>query len=141
MNFVGEQDHHDIEFNLIPLIDVILCLLIFFMVTTTFEHRSMLRVDLPEASESATEPATHGLALVIDADGRYFVDNREVIRADADALRTALEDAVGVDRQRSVLVRADARTPHQSVVTALDVLGRLGFARISIATVPVEVPR
>ena len=141
MNFVGDQESHDIEFNLIPLIDVILCLLIFFMVTTTFDQRSMLRVDLPEASESATEPAGQGLALVIDANGRYFVDSREVSRPDADSLRLAIEDIVGEDRERAVLVRADARTPHQSVVTALDVLGRLGFVRISIATVPAEASR
>lgn len=138
MNFVRAEDSDEIEFNLIPLIDVILTLLIFFMVTTTFEQRTMLRIDLPEASESATEPVSHGLIVAIDAQGRFFVDSREVLRADADSLRIAVEDHVGADREHSVVVRADARTSHQSVVMALDVLGRLGFAKIALATVPAE---
>lgn len=136
MNFLDAQDNDEIEFNLIPLIDVILTLLIFFMVTTTFDQRSMLKVDLPQASEEATEPVGEGLTLVIDAQGRYFVDTREVLRPDAANLQTAIEETVGAERGMTVIVRADANTPHQAVVTALDVLGRLGFGRVSIATVP-----
>jgi biopolymer transport protein ExbD len=136
VNFVDAQDNDEIEFNLIPLIDVILTLLIFFMVTTTFDQRSMLKVDLPEASDQATEAISQGLTVIIDARGRYFVDTREVLRPDAQSLQAAIEDHVGVERGQTVIVRADASTPHQSVVTALDVIGRLGFARVSIATVP-----
>jgi biopolymer transport protein ExbD len=136
VNFVDAQDNDEIEFNLIPLIDVILTLLIFFMVTTTFDQRSMLKVDLPEASDQATEAISQGLTVIIDARGRYFVDTREVLRPDAQSLQAAIEDHVGVERGQTVIVRADANTPHQSVVTALDVIGRLGFARVSIATVP-----
>ncbi len=136
MNFLDAQDNDEIEFNLIPLIDVILTLLIFFMVTTTFDQRSMLKVDLPQASEAATEPVGEGLVLVIDTQGRFFVDTREVLRPDATNLQAAVEDAVGAERGMTVIVRADASTPHQAVVTALDVLGRMGFGRVSIATVP-----
>jgi biopolymer transport protein ExbD len=136
VNFVDAQDNDEIEFNLIPLIDVILTLLIFFMVTTTFDQRSMLKVDLPEASDQATEAISQGLTVIIDARGRYFVDTREVLRPDAQSLQAAIEDHVGAERGQTVIVRADANTPHQSVVTALDVIGRLGFARVSIATVP-----
>lgn len=136
MNFLDAQDNDEIEFNLIPLIDVILTLLIFFMVTTTFDQRSMLKVELPEASTEATEAIGEGLTVIIDAQGRYFVDTREVLRPDAGSLQAAIEDHVGAERGQAVIVRADANTPHQSVVTALDVIGRLGFARVSIATVP-----
>ena len=138
MNFVRAENSDEIEFNLVPLIDVILTLLIFFMVTTTFEQRTMLRIDLPEASETATVPVSQGLTIAIDAQGRYFVDSREVLRADAETLRAAINEYIGDDRERSVVVRADARTPHQAVVTALDVLGRLGFRRVAVATVSVE---
>lgn len=138
MNFLAAQDADEIEFNLVPLIDVILTLLIFFMISTTFEQRALLKVELPEATETPSEAANQGLVVIIDAQGRYFVDQREVTRPDAMTLRAALEPYAGEDRERPVVVRADARTPHQSVVTALDVLGQLGFARIAIATVPAE---
>jgi biopolymer transport protein ExbD len=138
VNFTAAQDSDEIEFNLVPLIDVILTLLIFFMISTTFEQRALIRVDLPQASERPTPVANQGLTLIIDAQGRYFVDAREVLRADAGALRDALADHAGDDREQPVVVRADARTPHQAVVTALDVLGQLGFVRISLATVPAE---
>lgn len=138
MNFAAAQDSDEIEFNLIPLIDVILTLLIFFMVTTTFDQRAMLKIDLPEASQAPSQAATQGLILLIDAQGRFYVDSREVLRSDAASLREALEAYAGADREQSVIVRADARAQHQSVVTALDVLGQLGFVRISLATVPAE---
>ncbi|MDZ3824511.1 MAG: biopolymer transporter ExbD [Pseudoxanthomonas sp.] len=135
MNFTPAQDSDEIEFNLVPLIDVILTLLIFFMISTTFEQRSLLRVDLPEASAEPTPAANQGLVIVIDAEGRYFVDGREVLGGDGAALRAALESHAGDDRGQSVVVRADAASSHQSVVTALDVLGQLGFVRIALATV------
>lgn len=139
MNFLPGQDGDEIEFNLIPLIDVILTLLIFFMVTTTFDQRTMLRIDLPQASEAATEPVAHGLTVSVDAQGRFHVDAFEVLRPDAASLQAAIEDVAADDvRGQPVVVRADARAPHQAVVTALDVLGRLGFERVSIATVPAE---
>jgi biopolymer transport protein ExbD len=77
--------------------------------------------------------------VLVNADGRYFVGDREVLRTDVDSLKRTLVDVAGSDRERMVLLRADARTPHQSVVTALDALGQLGFSRVSIATAP-EAP-
>ena len=138
MNFLPGQDGDEIEFNLIPLIDVILTLLIFFMVTTTFDQRTMLRIDLPQASEAATEPVAHGMTVSVDAQGRFHVDAYEVLGNDAASLQAAIDDVAADARGQPVVVRADARAPHQAVVTALDVLGRLGFERVSIATVPAE---
>lgn len=138
MDFLAQQDADEFEFNLIPLIDVMLTLLIFFMVSTTFEQRSLLKVTLPQASESPVQTANLGLAVIIDAQGRYFVDQREVARPDAASLRAALAPHASGDRNQQVVLRADARTPHQSVTTAMDVLGQLGFTRIAIATVPIE---
>ena len=80
MNFTGAQDSDEIEFNLVPLIDVILTLLIFFMISTTFDQRALIKIDLPQASERPTPAANQGLTLIIDAQGRYFVDAREVDR-------------------------------------------------------------
>jgi biopolymer transport protein ExbD len=124
------------EINLIPLIDVVLCLLIFFVVTTTFDARSVLKLELPQADGTPTEATPQSLSVLVNAEGRYFVGDREVLRTDLDAVKDALRDVAGDDRERPVLLRADARTPHQSVVTALDALGQLGFRRVSIATAP-----
>ena len=126
------------DINLVPLIDVILVLIIFFVVTTTFDARSMLKLELPQATGEPATSDTRALVVLVNADGRYFVQDREVLRTDIDALRTVIAVVAGDDRERPVILRADARTPHQSVVTALDAVGQLGFTRVSIATAPAE---
>ena len=124
------------EINLIPLIDVVLCLIIFFVVTTTFDARSVLKLQLPQANGQPAEAQTKAISLLVNAEGRYFIDDREALRTDVESLKQTLVDVAGNDRERPVLLRADGRTPHQSVVTALDALGQLGFSRVSIATAP-----
>jgi biopolymer transport protein ExbD len=126
------------EIGLVPLIDVVLTLIIFFVVTTTFEDRAALKVQLPEASTQPTEAVKDPLLVVIDQQGRYFVGSNEVLKPDASALRDAITQIAGTDRERPVTLRADARAPMQSAITAMDVLGQLGFAQISIATVQAE---
>ena len=121
------------EINLIPLIDVMLVLLIFFVVTATFDARSVLKLELPRATGEASD-TSKALTVLINADGRYFVDDREVLRDDLQSLKATLADVAGSDRERPVLLRADGRTPHQAVVTAYDALGQLGFRKVKIAT-------
>lgn len=128
------------EINLIPLIDVVLCLIIFFVITTTFDARSVLKLQLPKAEGEASEAAAKSLSVLVNADGRYFVQDREALRTDVESLKRTIAEVAGDDRSRPVLLRADARTPHQAVVTALDALGQLGFRRISIATAPEARP-
>lgn len=127
--------HEEIEIGLIPLIDVVLTLIIFFVVTTTFQDSSALKVQLPESSGQPAETPKDPLVLVVDSDGRYFVGGAEVIKRDPDALRSAVAQVAGNDKTRAVILRADGKAPHQSVVTAMDVIGQLGFSRLSIATV------
>ena len=124
------------DINLVPLIDVILVLIIFFVVTTTFDARSVLKLQLPQATGEPSQGQSKALSVLVNADGRYFVDDREALRTDVESLKQTLREVAGDDRERAVLLRADARTPHQSVVTALDALGQLGFSRVSIATAP-----
>ncbi|MFC3551790.1 ExbD/TolR family protein [Lysobacter cavernae] len=123
------------EINLVPLIDVILVLIIFFVVTATFEARSVLKLELPRATGEQGD-TSKALSVLVNADGRYFVDDREVLRDDVESLKTTLAEVAGSDRERPVLLRADARTPHQAVVTAYDALGQLGFRRVMVATAP-----
>ena len=124
------------EINLIPLIDVVLCLLIFFVVTTTFDARSVLKLELPRADGQPAANAEPPLSLLINADGRYFVGDREALRTDVESLKQVLREAGGEDRERTVLIRADARTPWQAVVTAYEALAQLGFRKIANATTP-----
>src|SRR5690606_8464512 len=122
--------------NLVPLIDVILVLIIFFVITTTFDARSVLKLELPRAAGERNDTQGTALSLLINADGRYFVDDREALRTDVESLKRTLVEVAGEDRERTVLLRADARTPWQAVVTAYEALGQLGFKRIANATAP-----
>ena len=128
------------DINMIPLIDVILVLIIFFVITTTFDARSVLKLELPRADGQPSEAQDKSLSVLVNAEGRYFVGDREALRTDVDSLKRTIAEVAGPDRNRSVLLRADARTPHQAVVTALDALGQLGFHRIAIATAPEPKP-
>ena len=124
------------EINLVPLIDVILVLIIFFVITTTFDLNSAFKLELPQASADQTEVPSQALSVLVNAEGRYFIGDHEALRTDVESLKRTIIEVVGDDRDRPVLLRADARTPHQAVVTAMDALGQVGFRRISIATAP-----
>ncbi|MCZ6686867.1 MAG: biopolymer transporter ExbD, partial [Gammaproteobacteria bacterium] len=107
------------EVNLTSLIDVVLLLLVFFMVSTSFVRQAQLKVRLPEAS-SVVEPAQMMplLEIIITVDGDFWVNDRQLINNDPKTLRIALADVAGEDRDLAVTIRADARSTHQDVVTA-----------------------
>lgn len=135
----GHED--DFEINVIPLIDVMLVLLMFLVLTTTFSNSTRVRITLPEASAEAASTEGQELVLLIDREGRYYVGSSEVLNPSLETLRTALAQAAGNNRGQRVVLRADGRTPHQAVVTAMDALAQLGFANLQIATVPAEAGR
>ena len=124
------------QIDLVPLIDVVLCLLVFFVVTSTFDTRSVLELELPRAQGEAAKQQAEVLDILVNAQGRYFVGDREALRTDVESLKHTIQEVGGDDRDRGVLLRADARTPHQAVVTALDALGQLGYRKIAIGTAP-----
>ena len=132
------QRREDPEINLTPLIDVVFLMLIFFVVSTTFVRESSLKITLPEASPPVQQAATEVLELVIDAEGDYFIGGKPLVNRQLDTVRRALEQSAGGSQQRPLVIRADARTPHQAVVTAMDAAGRAGLTRLSIATTPTE---
>jgi biopolymer transport protein ExbD len=138
MKFAKSAVHDDFEISVIPLIDVMLTLLMFFVMTATFEHRSLMRVALPESSAEPVTTEQETLTVLIDAEGRTYIGANEVLNPNVDTIKEALSAAAGEDRARPVSLRADGKTPHQSVVTAMDALGQLGFSRLSIATVPAK---
>jgi len=130
------REREEPEIQMIPLVDVILLLLIFFMVSSTFSYEGRLKVQLPEASAVPSAPGTSDPIIVtVTAQGAYRVNERSLINNSPDTLRAALIRIAGSARQAPITIRADARATHQSVVTAMDVAGRLGFSQINIATV------
>jgi biopolymer transport protein ExbD len=131
---IGNARQDDFEINVISLIDVMLTLLMFFVMTTTFLQHSAMKVALPEASETAQEQQNNALVVMIDSNSHFYVDNNEVLNPSLDSLKEAIARIAGDDRERTVILRADAMTPHQAVVTAMDALGQLGFTHLSIAT-------
>ncbi len=121
--------------DMTSLIDVVFLLLIFFMVSTTFEQQAVLKVDLPEASAvDAPDEQAERLELVIDHSGLMYLNDQQLIDSDARTLRAAFEEAAGDKRDLPLILRADRETPHHFVVTAMDVAGQLGFRNLSIAT-------
>ncbi len=118
-----------------PLVDVVFLLLIFFMVSTTFEKQSKLKITLPEASvEPLRENTAEELMISISQQGVFFVNNSELVNSQPQTLRQALQRIVNDSRDMPVIIRADANVAHKHVVTAMDVLGQMGFERISMAT-------
>jgi biopolymer transport protein ExbD len=126
----------DPEINLISLIDILLVLLIFFMVSSTFEKEGRINVQLPQASE-VPKPADQQhepLVITVTQEGAYRVNERSLINTSPETLRAALIKESGGARG-PITIRADARSTHQAVVTAMDVAGRLGFTQLNIATI------
>lgn len=135
MNLRPGHKEESVEVNLTPLIDVVFLLLIFFMVTTTFDRHAKLKVSLPESSEKATQQQSDPLVLSIDAKGNYFINGRQVVNQSLDTLKQALQKIIGENTDMALVLRADANTPHKAVVRAMDAASQLGLTKLSIATV------
>ncbi len=124
----------DPDINLTPLIDVVFLLLIFFMVSTTFTRESEISVDLPEATAKAQQQDEHPLEITIDAQGRFYVNRQLVVNKQLDTLVRALRKVMGDGPPPPLVINADAQTPHQYVVTAMDAARHVGIVRLSLAT-------
>ena len=120
---------------MIPLVDVVLLLLIFFMVSSTFSFEGRVKVQLPQASAEASSKSEDPIVVTVTAQGAYRVNEHTLINNSPDTLRAAVLKEAGTGRAVPITIRADANATHQSVVTAMDVLGRLGFSQINIATI------
>jgi biopolymer transport protein ExbD len=129
------------EVNLTSLIDVVLLLLVFFMVSTSFVKQSQITIRLPEAESTAiVQEVPEQIDILITESGTYLVNGRELINNRAETIRNALQKVAPGRNDIPLTISADANAKHQDVVTAMDVAARLGFTQINIATVndPVE---
>lgn len=124
------------EINVISLVDVLLVLVLFLMVSTTFMRETEIGLQLPEATrETRSAQPEDKLEIMVTKAGAYLVNGRELVNSERRTLRAGIERLVGEKRDMPVFIRADAEATHQAVVTAMDVAGQLGFVKLNIATV------
>ncbi len=123
------------EVNLTPLIDVVFLLLIFFMISTTFEQSASLQVSLPQAAEGETEQQSNPVVLAIDALGNMALDERRLDGNDPATVRAALSASLPAIQATTLVIHADAEVAHKHVVTVMDSAGELGITNLSIATI------
>lgn len=129
----SRRNRESLELNITPLIDVVFLLLIFFMVSTTFTRETQLLIDLPESSIDA-RLEEEVVDISISKRGSIAVNQRLIYDADLESLISAITEVSGTKNTLPIVIRADAETPHQSVIMAMDAAGRLGFTKIKIAT-------
>jgi biopolymer transport protein ExbD len=133
------RTHEEPEINVVSLIDVVLLLVVFFMLSSRFTDEGRLRIHLPQASAVPTQKATsEPLVITVTQQGGYRVNERDLINSSQDTLRAAILKEAGANRNQRITIRADARATHQAVITAMDILGRLGFVEVNIATIKDE---
>jgi biopolymer transport protein ExbD len=121
------------ELNLVPLIDVLLMTLIFLVVTTSFSKETQLRIKLPEAS-AETKVQENTVRVLIDAQGNYYLGDHQLANQSADTLRGAMLRAAGSMKDPVIIIHADGKAPHGSVVRVMDAARRLGYTRLTFAT-------
>lgn len=134
MQFRNQDSVDEVGVNLTPLIDVVFLLLIFFMVSTTFDTTSELKIELPEAS--ADKPLKHDrqITVLIDPKGFYYLNGKRLKNKSSELLLLEIHRVAGADKDVPVVIQSDAKSPVQSMITAMDVIGQIGLKRLSIAT-------
>jgi len=134
MNFSKSTSTEDLDVNLTPLIDVVFLLLIFFMVSTTFDKHAQLKLKLPEADGKVTQAAQKAIEIAIDNQGRYFVNQRALVDSQVTTIMQALKLTQKELKTEKVIISSDANVSFQQVITAMDAARRIGLTEINLAT-------
>lgn len=134
MNFQRGSHKEELEINLIPMIDVLLVILIFMMVTTTFSQISELQINLPSADSKAQDETPAQVTVGVDAKGRYAINGTALGGADVETLGNALKNAAGKTPDPVIVINADAQATHQSVINVMEAARVVGYSRITFAT-------
>lgn len=134
MNFQRGTRHEEPEINLIPLIDVVLVIIIFLMLTTTFSKVSGLEINLPTAEADSSQPTPDEIVVAISAAGDVLVNRQPVVGRDVDAIAAVLGRAApDGERKPVVVINADAKAAHQSVIDVMQAAQRAGLGQITFA--------
>jgi biopolymer transport protein ExbD len=134
MNFQRRRSRDEPEINLIPMIDVLLVILIFLMVTTSYAKYSELQINLPQASGETTAAQAKSINVAVDATEHYAINNRGVTYTGIESLVTALKNAASEQADPTIIINADAKAPHQSVINVMEAARRAGYGRITFTT-------
>jgi len=134
MNFRRGKHHEELEMNLVPLIDVLLVIIIFLIVSATFSRTSELQINLPTAEANAPQEKPLTITVEVDAGGRYMVNGAEVAGASVDAISNALVKAVGEGKEPTIIINADAKATHQSVINIMEASRLANYTHITFAT-------
>ena len=133
MNF-RPHPHEELELNITPLIDVVFLLLIFFMVSTTFDHESEVNITLPKASKEIAHAKPDAINVAIDAQSRIYVNQKELINSRISTIKEALYDIAADLEDAPIIISADEETPYQIVIRTMDAARQLGLIKITFAT-------
>lgn len=134
MNFQRGRGKEEPEINLIPMIDVLLVILIFLMVTTTFSQIAELQINLPTADAEKQKEKASEITVAVDASNHYMINRAPLASPDVDALSAALRRAAGEQTDPVVVINADAQANHQSVINIMEASRMAGYSRITFAT-------
>ena len=134
MNFQRGKAHEELEINLVPLIDVLLVIIIFLIVSATFARTSELQINLPTAEASSPQDKPLIITVEVDASGRYMVNGNEVGGGDVSEIASALTKAVGSGKEPTIVINADAKSTHQSVVNVMEAARQANYTHITFAT-------
>ena len=133
MNF-RPKSPEELELNITPLIDVVFLLLIFFMVSTTFEHESEVNITLPKASKEIAQAKPDAINVAIDAQSRIFINDKELLNSRISTIKEALYDIAADLEDAPIIISADEETPYQIVIRTMDAARQLGLVKITFAT-------
>ena len=134
MNLQRGKRHEDLEMNLVPLIDVLLVIIIFLVVSTTFSRTSELQINLPTAEANAPQEKPLTIEVGIDASGKYVINHKAMTDTSVTAIAAALQAAANSEKEPTVIINADAKTPHQSVINVMEASRVVGYTHITFAT-------
>ena len=134
MNFHRGRQREEPEINLIPMIDVLLVILIFLMVTITYTHFSELQINLPQADAEQAKEKPEAINVGVDATGHYMINNTPVSFSSVDLLGQELRRAAGANADPTIVINADAKATHQSVVNIMEGARQVGLTHITFAT-------
>ena len=131
---IKRRQQEEPELNLTPLIDVVFLLLIFFMVSTTFEKESEITIELPEATGETSQQLPQAIEIAIDAQGHFFINEKEVVSSRIEMLRNSIKAVVKDQKDPQIIISADRMAPHHAVIKAMDALRQLGYVNMTFAT-------
>lgn len=134
MNFQRGKKHEELEINFIPLIDVLLVIIIFLIISATFSRTSELQINLPTAEANAPQDKPLMIEVAVDATGKYLVNGKSLADNSVSGISAALQAAVTDGKEPTIVINADANSTHQSVVNVMEASRVAGYTHITFAT-------